>query len=540
MSRKNPETEELDEVKSEATENKAATEKAETEKPTESAEKSESSEKKKRREKTKHSFNKRGLKHGALSVVLTVVFIAAVVLLNIIVGVVSDRFDTDADLTTAGIYSLDEKTETFLTDTLDSDVTLTVLKSEQEFEAQDTAYKQVNEILKRMEMASGHVDVRYLDIDQNPNYTSKFKGETLSANYIVAECEETGRHKIISPFDYFNFNQTYLQYYGGYMVESSNIEQEVVSAMMYLTSDNLVKIAFTEGYGENESSSALQTLLSRNGYEVETLPLATTAEISSDIDYVVIFAPTIDLDKSQLAKLDKFLDNNGNFGKNVVYFASAGQPKTPNIDEFLSDWGISVGYDVIGQADQNYLISADTLFAHLQQVCDTDYTKTVYGSQLMTFGAYVRPVYLLDNSSFDRTVLMKTHDKAFLCPMDEELAEDFDIDSAESGEFNDVVISQTTTESGSKSRVCVIGTEMLASSAFMSYTNANNAEFFVGMWNYISGREQGMTIRAKSLTPATFEMNVKTANSLSIALCIIIPICVIVLGIVIWLRRRHR
>lgn len=548
MSKKKPETEDLNEevktAETEETTEKADTEEttetAEPEEATKSAEKTESSEKKKRREKKKHSFNKRGIKHGALSIVLTVVFIAAVVLVNVIVGVMSDRFDTAADLTTAGIYTLDEKTETYLDKTLDSDVTLTVLRGEQEFEAQDSSYKQVNEILKRMEMTGGHVEVNYLDIDQNPNYTSKFKGETLAANYIVVECEKTGRHRIISPYDYFNFDQNYLQYYGAYVVESSNIEQEAVSAMMYTTSDNVVKIAFTEGYGENENSSALQTLLSRNGYEVETLPLATTSEISSDIDYVVIYAPTIDLDKSQLAKLDKFLDNNGNFGKNVVYFASAGQPKTPNIDEFLSDWGISVGYNVIGQADQNYLISADTVFAHLQQVCDTDYTQTVYGSQLMTFGAYVRPIYLLENSSFDRTVLMKTHDKAFLYPMDEELAEDFDINSAESGEFNDVVVSQTTTESGSKSRVCVIGTEMLASSAFMSYTNANNAEFFVGMWNYISGREQGMTIRAKSLTPATFEMNVKTANSLSIALCIVIPICVIVLGIVIWLRRRHR
>lgn len=548
LSKKKPETEDLNEevktAETEETTEKADTEEttetAEPEEATKSAEKTESSEKKKRREKKKHSFNKRGIKHGALSIVLTVVFIAAVVLVNVIVGVMSDRFDTAADLTTAGIYTLDEKTETYLDKTLDSDVTLTVLRGEQEFEAQDSSYKQVNEILKRMEMTGGHVEVNYLDIDQNPNYTSKFKGETLAANYIVVECEKTGRHRIISPYDYFNFDQNYLQYYGAYVVESSNIEQEAVSAMMYTTSDNVVKIAFTEGYGENENSSALQTLLSRNGYEVETLPLATTSEISSDIDYVVIYAPTIDLDKSQLAKLDKFLDNNGNFGKNVVYFASAGQPKTPNIDEFLSDWGISVGYNVIGQADQNYLISADTVFAHLQQVCDTDYTQTVYGSQLMTFGAYVRPIYLLENSSFDRTVLMKTHDKAFLYPMDEELAEDFDINSAESGEFNDVVVSQTTTESGSKSRVCVIGTEMLASSAFMSYTNANNAEFFVGMWNYISGREQGMTIRAKSLTPATFEMNVKTANSLSIALCIVIPICVIVLGIVIWLRRRHR
>lgn len=491
-------------------------------------------------ERKKKSFNKRSFKRGALSVALTVVFIAAVVVLNVIVGIISDRVNTAADLTTEGIYSLDEKTENFLNDSLTSDVTITVLNSEKAFEDQDASYKQVNEILKRMEMQSSHIKVNYLDIDQNPNYTSQFKGETLSDNYIVVECEKTGRHKIISPYDYFTLDQNYLQYYGAYVVTGSNIEQETVSAMMYTTSDRLVRVAFTEGYNESESSSALKTLLSGNGYEVESLSLATTAEIDPDIDYVVIFAPNLDMDKSQLAKIDKFLDNNGNFGKNVIYFASTKQPKTPNIDEFLSDWGLAVGYDVVGQIDENYLLSADMLYAHLQQLCDTDYTKTVYGTRLYTYGMYQRPVYELENSSADRTALMKSYDKAFLYPLDEALQKDFDYDKAESGVFNDVVVSQKVTEDGNKSRVCAVGSELLASNMLMSYTNSNNAEFFVGMWNYISGREQGMTIKAKSLAPATFEMSVKTANSLSLVLCIVVPVCVIVLGIVIWVRRRHR
>ena len=488
----------------------------------------------------REKFNKRSFQRGTLSVVLTVVFVAAVVLVNIIVGIVSDRVNTAADLTANAIYSLDEKTENYLNDTLGSDVTITVLNTEKTFEEQDSAYKQVNEILKKMEMQSGHVKLKYLDIDQNPNYTAQFKGETLADNYIVVECEKTGRHKIISPYDYFTFNQTYLQYYGAYVVEGSNIEQETVSAMMYTTSDRLVRVAFTEGYGEGSTSSALQSLLSRNGYEVETLPLATTAEIDPEIDYVVIFAPTLDLDNSQLAKLDKFLDNNGNFGKNVVYFASAQQPKTPNIDGFLADWGLAVGYEVIGQTDPSYLISADDLYAHLQQLCDTDYTKDVYGTRLYTYGMDQRPVYQLENSKTDITVLMKTYDNAFLYPLDSEEAADFDYDRAETGAFNDVVIAQKSTESGDLSRVCVIGSEHLATSWMMSFTNSNNAEFFVGMWNRISGRAQGITIKAKSLTPVTFEMNVKTANTLSIVLCVVIPIGVIVLGIVIWLRRRHR
>lgn len=537
MSKKKPLSEEKKEqaVKEEQTEKEeqsAIEEKSDQEK-----DKNTSSDKKS--ERSKKQFNKRSFKRGALSVVLTVVFIAAVVVLNVIVGIVSERVNTTADLTAEGIYSLDEKTETFLNDTLNSDVTITVLNSEKAFEEQDSSYKQVNEILKKMEMQSGHVKINYLDIDRNPNYTARFKGETLYDNYIVVECEKTGRYRIISPYDYFSFNQTYLQYYGAYVVEGSNIEQEAVSAMMYTTSDRLVRVAFTEGYGES-SSSALKNLLSGNGYEVETLSLATTAEIDPEIDYVVIFAPELDLDKSQLMKLDKFLDNNGNYGKNVVYFASAQQRRTPNIDEFLADWGMAVGYYVIGQADRNYLMSADLLYAHLQQVCDTDYTANVYGTRLYTYGMYQRPVYKLENSYTDITVLMKTYDKAFLYPMDEEEAKTFDYDKAESGAFNDVMVAQRITESGVLSRVCVVGSEVLASSLMMSYTNSNNAEFFVGMWNYISGREQGVTIKAKSLTPVTFEMNVKTANTLSVVLCVVIPVCVIVLGIVIWVRRRHR
>ena len=511
----------------------------ETETVENAAEKSVEPEKKKKRQREKKPLNKRKLKHGALSAALTVTVIAAVVVLNVIVGMVSDRVNTSADLTTAGIYSLDEQTKKYLDNTLNRDVTITVLNSQKSFEAQDSSYKQVSEILGKMQMESSHIKVDYLNIDQNPNYTSKFKGETLSTNYIVVECEETGRHKIISPYDYFNFNQSYLQYYGTYVVESSNIEQETVSAMMYTTSEKLVRIAFTDGYGE-EDSTAFQNVLSKNGYEVEKLKLNTTSEIDSDIDYVVIYAPTMDIDKEQLAKLDKFLDNNGNFGKNVVYFASTSQTKTQNIDEFLKDWGLEIGFEVVGQTDSNYLISSSTPYAHLQQVCDTDYTKNVYGSKLYTYGMYMRPVNLLDNGAADCDVLMKTFDKSFLYPLDKTEAEKFDINTAENGVFNDVVIAQKTAENGAKSRVCAAGSEMLVSTLAMAYSNSNNSDFFVGVFDSISGREQGVTIKSKSFGAATFEMSVKTANTLSIVLCVVIPVAVIVLGIVIWVRRRHR
>lgn len=488
--------------------------------------------------KTKRKFNVRSFKHGSLSVVLTIVFIAVVVVVNVIVGLISERFDTAADLTDTGLYTLDKTTENYLADTLNTDITVTVLRTEKDFEEQSSPYKQIHEILKKMEMTGGHIKVTYLDLDRNPNYTSQFKGETLDANYIVVECPKTGRHKVLSPYDYFKFNQNYLQTYGQYVVEGSNIEQEAVSAMLAVANDDVVRVAFTEGYGESDSS-ALQNLLSKNGYEIETLNLTITDEIDPDIDFVIMYAPSIDPDAAQLAKLDKYLDNGGAFGKNVFYFASITQPETPNIESFLNDWGVSVGYAEVGQTDANYLISSVTLFAHLQEICDTDYTQGVLNSSLYALGADLRPVYVLDRSGNDREVLMTTYDNAFLYPLD--LGnEQFSMDSAESGKFNDVVMSVRVHTDGMKSRLCVVGSDQISGSIFMSYNNANNPEFFLGIFNNISGKDDGITIKAKTFSNVTFEMNAATANVLAVMLCIVIPVLVIVLGIVIWVRRRHR
>lgn len=520
------------------------TETNETADTAETAEAAGSDKKPAKAKKAKKKFNVRSFKHGTLSAVLTVVFIAAVVLVNVIVALISERFDTTADLTDTGIYSLSESTEKYVTEQLAGDVTVTVLKPEKEFEEKGTDYKQINEILKKMSMASSHITLNYLDLDQNPNYTSKFTGEKLDEDYIVVESEATGRHRIISPYDYFSFNEQYLQYYNYYVVEGSNIEQEAVAAMMYVSNDDLIRVAFTEGYGE-EDSSALRELLTKNGYSVETVNLVNVSEIDPDIDIVVMYAPSMDVDNENITKLDRFLDNNAAFGKNLMYFASAQQPQTPNIESFLAEWGLSVGYSVVGQSDENYLISNYTAYAHLQQICDTEYAGTAYGSSLYTFGADIRPVIQIwdggSRGGVETQVLMQTYDKAFLYPLDLGEDEKFEYDEAESGIFNDAVVAyKIHSDTQAMSRLAVFGSTQLSNSTFMSLSNANNQDFFINMFNYITGKEDSITIKTKAFTNVTFDMNAQTANVLAVVLCIVIPVVVIVLGIVIWVRRRHR
>ncbi len=56
--------------------------------------------------KKKRKINTRKLQYGGLSVVLTVVFIAVIVLANAGVTFLTDRFSLKADISAAGLYEI--------------------------------------------------------------------------------------------------------------------------------------------------------------------------------------------------------------------------------------------------------------------------------------------------------------------------------------------------------------------------------------------------------------------------------------------------
>ena len=521
----------------------------------------------------KHKFNKRSFKHGTLSVALTILFIAGVVVLNVIVGIISDRVDTTADLTDTGIYTLDEATVNYLGG-LSMDVTVSVMNSEVNFEGGGTYYKSVNELLNKMAMENEHFKLQYLLIDQNPDFTSRFNGETLSENYIVVESKDTGRHRIITPGEYFSaptfrdnlaqygYPETYIdqyvnQYvnssYASQIIEGSNVEQAAISALMYVTNTDPVRVAFTEGFGEGDSSS-LSSLLDKNGYDVETINLMNVASVDSDIDYIVMYAPSMDYDNDSLTKLSQFLDNSGEFGKNFIYFASYNQPSyqpsedggnsMENLASFLAEWGISIGDSLVLQSNASYTFGGME-YVHLQQIQDTDYAGNAYNSSLITYDAYIRPIKQLwdggSKGSVEQQVLIKSHDGAYLRPISTLSESSFDKSSAESGSFIDAVCAyKVHSNTQAVTRVVAFGSDMICSSMFMNYANSNNQDFMINMFNYISGKAAGTTITAKSFSAVGFEVNQENANALAVVLCIVIPILVIAAGVVIWVLRRHR
>ena len=87
----------------------------------------------------KNIFKDRRFKHGSLATVMTIGMVAVVVLVNIIFGMLADRFPMDVDLTSDKIFEVSDQTVNYMKD-LKQEVTVTVLAKEDEFSGNNTYY----------------------------------------------------------------------------------------------------------------------------------------------------------------------------------------------------------------------------------------------------------------------------------------------------------------------------------------------------------------------------------------------------------------
>ncbi|MBQ1507165.1 MAG: hypothetical protein IIZ36_01920, partial [Ruminococcus sp.] len=84
----------------------------------------------------------RKARHGAISVAITAIFIAMVIVVNIICGLLVDRFpDIKLDFTSNQAFAIQEDTAEYMS-RLENDVTVNVLMSESSFESQSSYFVQ--------------------------------------------------------------------------------------------------------------------------------------------------------------------------------------------------------------------------------------------------------------------------------------------------------------------------------------------------------------------------------------------------------------
>ncbi len=259
---------------------------------------------------------------------------------NIVVALLIDRFDWKIDLTANQIYQVTDQTEEYLKN-YNEKVTIYVLEEEETFKTYSDLYTQAYYIIEKFASLNSNITTEYINLTEHPDFATNYPDVEL-VNGDLLLVGENGRYQALTGDDLFT--QSYSDDYQTSEVLSM-AEQSIDSALAYIVGEDPVNVAMISGHEEIDLSS-IQDVFEKSNYNFNSVSLLT-GTIPDDTDMVLIACPSVDYTADEIAKLVSFLDNNGQLGKTVTYFGSASQGTLPNLEAFLSKWGMALSMNWI-------------------------------------------------------------------------------------------------------------------------------------------------------------------------------------------------
>lgn len=488
--------------------------------------------KKKKKEdgKLKAFFKSRKLRKGGLSVAFTAVFIVLIIVINMVAGLVTNKVPAlTFDLSASQTYELTQDTIDFLA-TVDKDVTITVLASESDYTSSSEYFLKANTLLKQYKNFSNKIKIEYVDLTANPTYINDYPDDTLSAGNYIVKCGE--KYRILTTDDLF---ETSVNDYYETEVTGLNVEPAVTTAILNVTSENQTKVQFIEGFGDY-SASALKTLLEQNNYEVGTVS-TLTEDIDTDTEALILFTPSADLDETSAKKIKEFLNNNGNYGKDLIYVAAPEKFETPNLDALLEEWGMAMGDGLAAETDSSKLLNTSSYLISVLDYNNAEYTDGLKNTSLPLVGGYIVPVEITNENT--ATSLLTTSSSAKLYPFDAD--ESFSLEDAEAQQFNAAAIGTKTSGEETTSNIVAIGSYLMFEENAIKMSSYNNGAYLVNMCNKLTeNTDEGITIDGKDLTQPSLGITTDQINIWTAVCMAGIPVVIVIVAIVIWVRRRNR
>jgi ABC-type uncharacterized transport system involved in gliding motility auxiliary subunit len=259
-------------------------------------------------------YQGRGAKYGTMSLVSIIVFLGILVAVNYL----GTRQNKRWDLTANQVYSLSDQTIKILKD-LKEPVKITVFEKKDRQEAH-------RERLKEFEYQTSKLSSEYVDPDLEPTRTVAAKVEAVPT--------------------------ILLEYKGRTERVNSSTEQDLTNALIKVITGTVRKVYFTQGHGEKDSaasdragfSTAVEAMKLDN-FSVEPLVLVQQKAVPDDATILVIAGPTTDFFPPEIEALGNYAAKGGKVL--VMLDPLMKGPTQPLLTQFLADWGIRAGTDVV-------------------------------------------------------------------------------------------------------------------------------------------------------------------------------------------------
>ncbi len=506
--------------------------------------------------------NKSALRHGSYSIAIIAVVVAGVIVLNLFMGILSERGVLSFDITSSKANTMDAENIEFLKE-IDKEVSITVLStadaymggSMNEFSStylnvvdDSDYYTQTVNILKQYPQINDKIKVTFENFYSN-------KTESLSSEYpnlfygdILVECGEKSRLVTFDDIYTYSDDTGYADMgYGYYYVDGNNVETAVSSAINTLVSGETKNMALISAHSDsNVFSSLYAEALELNGFEISQIGEAIVQTIPEEIDVLVIAAPTSDFLASEVNVISEWLSGGGKNGKSLIFVPGATMSKLPVLKQFLAEWGIKYSDGLLYQTDANYYYNEPTtmpMFISTSDLTEEIAPKTgnfsLLGSNLVLEPAY--ETY----SSRTTYVIASTNDTVTVAP--EGITDKWEPSSdAKKSIYAGLIVTEEENFVDNvrhTSYVAAFSSQEFIYSTWASTDNVQNMDIAVNTAMFISGMNTDKKVFVpKTITTESFAAELTAAETMvmSVIFMAVIPIAATITGIVVWVRRKRR
>lgn len=485
-------------------------------------------------------FDKKHLRIGGYSVVVCAVAIVIAVLIYLIATTLPTSL-MKFDVSGTGIYKITDETKDIIKG-INKDVVIYLVAQE------GNENEKAVEYCERYAELNSHISFEMVDPAVSPTFVSKYTDDTLADNSIIVVNEAESRSKVIPYSDIFDTQYTqeeiYYYYYYGITPTGSTtfmMENELTTAVDYVTNDELPVVYCTSGHGETAISDTVSEYFDSDNIIIKDLALASTLSVPEDADFVIINLPEYDFSDDEINAIKEYINAGGSVMMTTGYYnivnnkAVSAMPKY-KLAAFAAEYGMGYKNGLLCEGN------AENIYGNYPYCVFANVTSNSFSSDLSSsaniFLSYSHPLYVLDETADDITVskLFSTSDKAYV--KTGEFSDISKADSDESGVFYTGLMAEKTVSDGKTGKLIWFSSADMTSDTTIGYYS--NISYLLSVVSNISGKGSSISIAGVSLDIEALSVSQKSANVWGGIIILLIPACIIVSGIVIKSRRRKQ
>ena len=461
----------------------------------------------------------------------TLILVAITVLLYIGVNILLEKVVLpEIDCTQDKMYSLSDESKDKLGN-LDKEVTITLINygSNTSFINFIERYTTINDNIKLE---------RIDDLSSRTDLMNEYSLQTTDSLVLIT-CGD--REKEVTENDMYTFDYSTYQ-------SIDTTEEAITNAILDVTTEEKPKVYFMSNhlaYDVNYFSSIMKTMKDEAN-EVETIDLFANGGIPEDCDCLVISTLKEDITEQERDNLINYINNGGKLllmcGPNIT------GANLINFQAVLDLYGVSISNGVVFEGESSNMIAGypDFIIETTQSTSLTQNLNMSMNICLLDAGEITFNEDKLEDLGVEYEVLAKTSEKSFVrTDVTQNTASRTDKDGEEKSSTVAAIATKKIDDSKT-SKLVIFSNELFAMdmpvqiSGYQMYTVSlyNNSDMILNSVSFLNEREDTITIR-KTSEQVNYTVS-ELQNNIIMAIIFTIPVLIIILGIVVWLRRRKK